>query len=238
MTSPQPPLIVDPTGGDLTKDIKKVCENFEAATGIKVAVRERAGNSVRSDAKAEPLRMKGCGRVDCLCCSKGKPGMCETNSVGYRISCDSCQGAGKFAHYEGETGRNAYTRGLEHMEDLRNEREDKPLWKHCILEHNGVQQSFTMKTLKYFNSCLQRQTNEAVRITAARTEIVILNSRNEWHQAPIVRVVPTTGIHGDQGESQVPDLGGQGGRGAGRGARTRRGMGRGISRGTGAPGTR
>ena len=194
--------------------------------------------SVRSDAKAEPLRLKGCGRKDCLCCSKGKPGMCETNSVGYRISCDSCRGAGKFAHYEGETGRNAYTRGLEHMEDLRNEREDKPLWKHCLLEHNGIKQSFTMKTLKYFNSCLQRQTNEAVRTTSSKTDTVIFNSRNKWHQAPIVRVVPTTGIHGDQGESQVPALGSQGGRGAGRGARARTGRGRGISRGTGAPGTR
>ena len=93
------------------------------------------------------------------------------------------------------------------MEDLRAEREDKPLWKHCLLEHNGIHQSFTMKTFKYFNSCLQRQTNEAVRITLSRVEVIILNSRNEWHQAPIVRIVPTTGIYGDQGESQDPALG-------------------------------
>ena len=126
------------------------------------------------------------------------------------------------------------------MEDLRAEREDKPLWKHCLLEHNGIHQSFTMKTLKYFNSCLQRQTNEAVRITLSRVEIIILNSRNEWHQAPIVRIVPTTGIYGDQGESQAPALGPQGGRGAarasgmgaesgaGRGARGRSSQGRGC----------
>ena len=117
------------------------------------------------------------------------------------------------------------------MEDLRAEREDKPLWKHCLLEHNGIHQSFSMKTFKYFNSCLQRQTNEAVRITLSRVEIIILNSRNEWHQAPIVRIVPTTGIYGDQGESQAPALGPQGGRGAARASG--RGAGRGAGRATG-----
>ena len=29
--------------------------------------------------------------------------------------------------------------------------EDKSLWKHCLPEHNGVKQTFTMKILKYFN---------------------------------------------------------------------------------------
>ena len=32
--------------------------------------------------------------------------MCDTNSVGYRIMCESCLGAGQFVQYEGETGRN------------------------------------------------------------------------------------------------------------------------------------
>ena len=63
--------------------------------GINVTVRERAGTSIRSDAKSEPLRTKGCDRDDCLVCSSGKPGMCDKNSVIYRITCESCLGAGK-----------------------------------------------------------------------------------------------------------------------------------------------
>ena len=58
----------------------------------------------------------------------------------------------KFAHYEGETG---YIRGLEHMEDLWDEKEDKHLWNHCVLEDIAVKQSLTMKVLKYFDCCPQ-----------------------------------------------------------------------------------
>ena len=101
------PLIVDPTAGKLTKKLKETCEKFFKSSGISVTVRERAGLSLKSDAKSEPLRRKGCNRTDCLCCAKGKPGMCETNSVGYRITCEGCQVDGKWAFYEGETGQNA-----------------------------------------------------------------------------------------------------------------------------------
>ena len=57
------PLIVDPTNGNLTKNLKDTCNKFHQATGIKVTVRERAGSSLKSDAKPEPLRNKSCGRA-------------------------------------------------------------------------------------------------------------------------------------------------------------------------------
>ena len=105
------PLILNLTSGNLTK---------QKTSGISVTVRERAGVFVRSDSKSEP-REKGCHRIDCLCCSRGKPGMCEKNSVGYRISSESCQGRGKWAHYKGENSRNGYSRGLEDQENLKYE---------------------------------------------------------------------------------------------------------------------
>ena len=225
------PLIIDPLAGNLTNGLKDVCAKFQAASGLRVTVRERAGVSLKHDAKAEPLRNNSCGRHDCLCCSKGKPGKCEQNSVGYRIKCESCQGAGKFVHYEGETGRSTYSRGLEHQKDIRYKDEESPLWKHCLLEHNGVAQSFVMKALGSFKSCLQRQVNEAVRITSSKVEVFIMNSKNKFHQAPIIRVVTSKGLHGDQGEDQAPVLAGGPWRGAaGRGGREggeRRGAGRG-----------
>ena len=195
-----------------------------------MTVRERAGVSLGQDAKAEPLRKKNCGRQDCLCCAKGKPGKCESNSIGYRIKCESCLGAGKFVHYEGETGRNAYSRGLEHQRDIKYKDEESPLWKHCLLEHNGIAQSFIMQALRSFKSCLQRQVNEAVRITASKTDIVIMNSKNEFHQAPIVRVTLSRGLHGDQGEDQAPVIASRAGRGAaGRGTAGRGAAGRGAA---------
>ena len=82
--------------------------------GMDVTVKLRAGRSVKSDAKPEPLRNHQCGREECMCCSTGNPEGCERNGVGYRISCEGCQEAGVVAEYEGESGCNAYSRGLEH----------------------------------------------------------------------------------------------------------------------------
>ena len=76
----------------LTKKLKDICLNFKASNGFSVTVRERAGTLIRSDAKSEPLKTKGCDRADCQVCSSGKPIMCKRNSVGYRITCDSCLG--------------------------------------------------------------------------------------------------------------------------------------------------
>ena len=76
------PLILDPTGGDLTQKLKALCEIFEKSTGLRVTVRERAGDSVKRGVKSEPMRGRSCGRDDWLCCSSGKPGNCERNSIG------------------------------------------------------------------------------------------------------------------------------------------------------------
>ena len=143
------------------------------------------------------------------------------------------------AIYEGESGRNAYSRGLEHKQNLQDEKEDSPLWKHCTLEHNNEKVEFSMKTLKGYKSCLDRQVNEAVRVTSSRAH-TLLNSKNEFHQTPIIRVVAASGLHGDQGESQEATIasswrGGAQGRGGTRGAGSRGREGR---RGQGRAGTR
>ena len=100
-----------------------------------------------------------------------------------------------------------------------------------------------MKTLKCFSGCLERQCNEAVRIKESKAEI-IMNSMNQWHQAPITRVVPTSGLQAEQGE--LPALAGRGrglrGRGAGGRGAGAGGMGAGAggssSRPAGAGGQR
>ena len=98
------PLIIDPTAGGLTSNLKEACSKFEEATGIRVAVKLRAGKSLKSDAKSEPLRKDDCGRDSCLCCSTGHPGGCERNSVGYRITCAGCEEIVRLAQYDGESG--------------------------------------------------------------------------------------------------------------------------------------
>ena len=195
------PLIIDPTAGELTGKMKAACRDFGVSMGMDVRVIERAGRSVKSDAKSEPLRSKNCGRDSCMCCSTGNPGGCETNSVGYKLACQGCLMAGRSAEYDGEAARNCFTRGLEHQGGVRNEREESPLWKHCQLVHGGEKQIFSMIVTGSFHSCLERQINEAVRITSSKADIV-MNSKSEFHQAPIVRVVTTNGLQMEQGEEQ------------------------------------
>ena len=96
-------------------------------------------------------------------------------------------------------------------------------WKHCLVEHGGVKAEFEMKCLRSFNSCLERQVNEAVRIVITKADIV-LNSRSEFRQAPIIIIVPTTGLQQDQEESRCTTLA--------------RGRGRGLARGRIFGGTR
>ena len=87
------PLILEPVAGPLVGQLQEECRKFEDKFGIRVVVATRAGQSVRRDAKVEPLRKVGCDRQECFPCTgavKKKPD-CERNSVGYRITCLTCQ---------------------------------------------------------------------------------------------------------------------------------------------------
>ena len=139
------------------------------------------------------------------------------------MRCETCLRAGRLSSYAGETGRNSYSRGKEHLDALRLEDEENPLWKHCLVEHGGVKAEFSMKVIGRIYSCLVRQVNEAVRIEMSEADC-IMNSKAEFHQSPLVRVVPVTGLQEEQGEGQDPRQGATG-RGRGRRGRGRRGRG-------------
>ena len=115
------------------------------------------------------------------------------------MRCETCHKDGRLSTYAGETGRNGYSRGKEHLDALRLEDEENPLWKHCLIEHGGVKAEFSMKVVGRFYSCLVRQVNEAVRIFMSEADCV-MNSKSEFHQSPLVRVVAVTGLLEEQGD--------------------------------------
>ena len=129
--------------------------------------------------------------------------------------------------YEEETGRNAYTRGKEHLDALTLENEDNALWKHCLVQHNGEKAVFSMKVLGVFYTCLVRQVNEGVRIQKSQAQC-LMNSKTEFHQHPVVRIIPVRGLQEEQGEAERGQAQGRGrgGRGQWRGGRAR---GRGVA---------
>ena len=55
--------------------------------------------------------------------------------------------------------------------------------------------------LKVHKTPLVRQVNEAVRIIISKAECIV-NSKSEWHQAPLVRIVPMSGLQEDQGAAR------------------------------------
>ena len=85
---------------------------------------------------------------------------------------------------------------------MRNEREESPLWKHCQLAHNGEKQEFSMEVVGSFHSCLERQINEAVRITSTQADF-IMNSKSEFHKAPTVRVLTTNAMASKQSKEKT-----------------------------------
>ena len=93
------PLILDPTAGSMTSDLKEVCSKFEKLTNMRIVVQERAGASIKYEAKAEPLRRQSCQREEFFACTTSGNGRCEKNGTGYRIECLTCQRAGRSAIY-------------------------------------------------------------------------------------------------------------------------------------------
>ena len=90
-----------------------------------------------------------------------------------------------------------------------------------FLEHEGRTAEFSMKQTNVFGGCLVRQVNEAVRIEMSTADCV-MNSKSEFHQAPLVRVVPVNGLVEEQGAGVDPrQPGGGRDRGAGGGGRGR-----------------
>ena len=222
------PLIICPQAGDsLTKIMKTICKKFSEESNINVKVVTRGGNKMTRDLKSNPLRKGGCGREECMVCSTWGKGDCSRSGAGYRITCLECPKVKIKAEYEGETARNPYSRGMEHLRDLENMCEKSPLWKHCSIQHEGRKVQFKMDALRAFKYPMVRQVNEGARVRLTEAD-VCMNSKSEFHQPGIVRVVLVRGNVNEERTGVFP----LDGRGQGRGKGSSRG-GQGVRKGRG-----
>jgi hypothetical protein len=91
--------------------------------------------------------------------------------------------------YNGESGKNGFSRGVEHLDSYRRHEVDHPMWKHCSLDHGGNEDiGFKMKVLKTFGpDNMRRKVDEALRIT--RNPGQNLNSKAEFRQPSLPRLV-------------------------------------------------
>ena len=116
-----------------------------------------------------------------MVCAYGGGGHCRREGVTYEVECKDCGD-----RYIGETSRNAYTRGLEHMSDLARKDEKSPLHMHSIEKHGGEKMNFTMKVTGIFGGdATKRQLREAVLIQQTNN---LINRQDEWRQVHLPRV--------------------------------------------------
>ena len=146
--------------------------------------------------------------------------------VTYRVSCLSCLRAGrpsdfsaflKCACYYGESAKNMHCRSKEHAAKFNSKSEktraESAFYKHLMNSHGGKDADknfsdyFEVQILKAFKKPFTRLVEEGTLISNHEGEL--LNSKNEWHQAKIVRT--TTKVI--QGGAELLQQGGRGGGG-------------------------
>ena len=172
--------------------LKRLYERVIRKSGIRMKVVERTGRTLKSQLQtSNPFRDQNCGREDCFVCTTFGQGNCNAESVTYKIDCSgvSCERG----VYKGETAYNAYTRGGEHLARLAaRDMSNSPLWRHCVEQHGGEEQTFLMSVTSTFrNDAMLRQITEAVQVNNM-DENLRMNDRAEWNMTRIPRTVITT----------------------------------------------
>ena len=118
---------------------------------------EKSGISLEQKLrKSNPWGGERCGRQNCFQCKTDEGGDCWRESVTYSLVCEEC--GEDVCKYFGESGRNGFSRGEEHLANLEAADENKSILKlHSIHHHNGREVNFTMKVTDVHSSCLDRQ---------------------------------------------------------------------------------
>ena len=150
---------------------------------FKIKVIEKTGVTLKQLLqKSDPFKERRCSRNDCMICTTGGRGPCQTPGVNYEIKCKTC---GKI--YIGETSRTAYSRGLEHKRSIERKDKESVFIKHNIEEHqNDESTRFEMSvTGVYHDDAMLRQISESVRIKNTKEN---LNNKEEWRQNVIPKL--------------------------------------------------
>ena len=192
----QAPLIIDSTpSGKMESEIREILAEASRTSNVNIKLVVRGGRKIVKNAPSDPFASKLCSRPSCkVCTSPESGGGCKQASIGYTLTCDPCAQSDIVASYQGESSKSAFKRGEQHAKGLIKKSDDNPIWKHSELHHNGDNQiGFNMKVTGRFAKPMIRQENEAIRIRESGA-IHEMNSRSEFHQPVIIRLVPTSNL--------------------------------------------
>ena len=142
---------------------------------------ERSGRTLKSLVqKSDPFDDGICSDKErCMVCRNGsrKGGRCRQECIEYEIRCEKCGDV-----YEGESSRNAYTRGCEHQAAYEKREKDSIMWRHASTQHNDEDPpKFSMKVTHKHDNALSRQISEAVTISNTPGAKLINNKQEFGH---------------------------------------------------------
>ena len=194
-------IIIPPTPeGVLAKALKKVCEEELKDSKIKLSIQERGGKQlgqILGTSVPGASSKRNCMRPSCFPCNTGDEGVCRRTGVGYEITCNLCA-QNVCSKYAGESGKNLFSRGEEHVADAERKAADKPLWKHIREKHGNrieitIFEHFIKKRTGVFSKPQRRKANEGVRISHLNPE-TRMNSKDEFRQGTNIAMRPVRGV--------------------------------------------
>ena len=167
---------------------KAEAENHQGRK-IRFKIVEKGGVTLEQKLRrSNPWSGEKCQRPNCFPCKSEKGGNCWRESVTYEIFCKEC--GRKVSAYKGETGRNAFTRGGEHLEKwAARDENNSVLWIHAVHHHQGREEEveFEMRVTGNYNDPLDRQIMESVQISTFPGP-VLMNRRNEMGGVRVERM--------------------------------------------------
>ena len=183
------PLFVPHTpGGELARRMRtKEAENNQGRR-VRVKIVEKGGVTLEQKLRrSNPWSGGPCGRAQCFPCMREGGGDCWVEGVAYSLWCLEC--GYLVARYCGETGRNAFTRGREHLDSLAAKDESTSvLWLHSIFHHQRREDvSYSMRVTSEHQDSLSRQVTEMVNISNFEGPI-LMNRRNEMAGVRVERM--------------------------------------------------
>ena len=115
----------------------------------------------------------------------------------YKCNCLTCKQAvvSRESWYHGMSARTLYTRQGEHFAGYEARKTDNALFKHAQLHHPGENPVFQFEAEKFFPDATSAQIYEGVSINhTPSTEGYLMNSKAEYQQGEVARVVMVTGL--------------------------------------------
>ena len=155
---------------------------------IRFKIVEKGGVTLEQKLRrSNPWAGGKCGRAQCFPCRGEEGGNCWMESITYTLWCEEC--GEEIAAYKGETGRNGFSRGVEHLNYLEANDEDKSvLWLHSLHHHQGRQDvKYNMKVTGAFQDPLDRQIMEKIQIQNFQGP-VLMNRRSEMGGVRVERM--------------------------------------------------